>query len=195
MHHVFCLMGKSASGKDSIYQELLRHEDLRLHKVVPYTTRPIKEHEQEGREYHFTTLEEFERFRNEGRIIEYRMYESFYGPWYYYTRDDGQIDPASRDVLLIGTLESYKALRAFYGEECVVPLYVNVEDGLRLERALKREREVERPRYAEMCRRFLADMEDFSEEKLAEAGITEIFDNTDFDRCVDKIRARILSFA
>ena len=72
---------------------------------------------------------------------------------------------------------------------------MNVEDGLRLERALKREREVERPRYAEMCRRFLADMEDFSEEKLAEAGITEIFDNTDFDRCVDKISARILSFA
>lgn len=192
MHHIFCLMGKSASGKDSIYQELLRSEDLCLHQVVPYTTRPIREHEQEGREYHFTTREEFEKLRSEGRIIEFRMYESFYGPWFYYTCDDGQIDLAREDVLIIGTLESYKAFCRYYGDERVIPLYVNVEDGLRLERALRRERADEHPRYGEMCRRFLADTEDFSEEKLRDAGITQIYDNTDFAECVNAIRERIL---
>ena len=38
-----------------------------------------------------------------------------------------------------------------------------------------------------MCRRFIADSEDFSEEKIAEAGITKRFVNDDIDSCVDRI--------
>ena len=41
----------------------------------------------------------------------------------------------------------------------MVPLYVEVDDGLRLSRALERERKQTEPKYAEMCRRFLADCE------------------------------------
>ena len=58
-----------------------------------------------------------------------------------------------------------------------VPLYVEVDDGLRLSRALERERKQTEPKYAEMCRRFLADCEDFTEEKIAEAGIVRRFSN------------------
>ena len=46
-------------------------------------------------------------------------------------------------------------------------------------RALNREREQEVPRYAELCRRFLADTRDFSEENLANLGITRRFVNQD----------------
>ena len=57
----------------------------------------------------------------------------------------------------------------------MVPLYIEVDDGLRLSRALERERKQTEPKYAEMCRRFLADCEDFTEEKIAEAGIVRRF--------------------
>ena len=56
--------------------------------------------------------------------------------------------------------------------------------GDRLERSLKRERKQEHPRYAEVCRRFLADEEDFSEENLAEAGIARRYRNENLEDCL-----------
>ena len=73
----------------------------------------------------------------------------------------------------------------------MIPLYVEVEDGLRLSRALERERQQAAPKYAEMCRRFLADSEDFSEKNLQDAGITKRFQNLDFQKCVSEICAYI----
>ena len=43
MNRIFCLMGKSASGKDKLFKALLTDETLNLKKVVIYTTRPIRE--------------------------------------------------------------------------------------------------------------------------------------------------------
>ena len=88
---------------------------------------------------------------------------------------------------MIGTLESYLALRAYYGADTVVPVYLEAEDGERLQRALDRERAEKAPKYRELCRRFLADCEDFSEEKIAEAGITRRFQNDDLQRCKREI--------
>ena len=58
-----------------------------------------------------------------------------------------------------------------------MPIYIEVEDGERLSRALNRERMQESPKYEELCRRFLDRCERFSEEKLKEAGITRRFVN------------------
>ncbi len=88
-----------------------------------------------------------------------------------------QIDLEKQDYLGIGTLESYVKLKDYFGEQALVPLYVEVDDGLRLSRALERERGQKEPKYAEMCRRFLADCEDFSEENIAKAGIVRRFSN------------------
>ena len=89
-----------------------------------------------------------------------------YGIWKYFTADDGQICLAESDYLMIGTLEAYEQIRNYFGTDKVCPVYVEVDDGLRLQRALDRERAQDQPKYAEMCRRFLADEEDFSEENL-----------------------------
>ena len=107
--------------------------------------------------------------------------------WNYFTADDGQVDLENADYMGIGTLESYVKMREYYGKENVCPVYIEVEDGERLARALKRERGQEIPRYEEMCRRFLADQEDFSEEKIAAAGITRKFQNVDLEECVEEI--------
>ena len=73
------------------------------------------------------------------------------------------------NYLGIGTLESYEGMKQYYGEENICPLYIEVEDGERLKRAIRREEQQTVPKYEEMCRRFLADAEDFSEVKLAQA--------------------------
>lgn len=189
MGKIFYLMGKSASGKDHLYERLLQTEGDTLSPLVIYTTRPIREGEQNGREYFFSDEETLEAFRRQGKIIEERMYRTVHGPWYYFTADDGQFAQKEKDYLGIGTLESYEKLREYFGEERLCPLYIEVEDGLRLERALKREKKQQQPRYAEMCRRFLADCEDFSEEKLQHAGIgRRFFNNGTLEECFSEIQ-------
>ena len=191
MGKLFCMMGKSASGKDTIYKALISDRSLGLHTVVPYTTRPVREGEAEGVEYWFVNEKQFQQFKAAGKIIEDRCYETVFGPWRYFMVDDGQIDFSKGHFIVIGTLESYCKIRDYYGASQVVPLYINVEDGLRLFRALERERRQTAPKYAEMCRRFLADSGDFSEEKLEKAGIYTVFDNETLETCIAQVKAKI----
>ena len=195
MSKLFCIMGKSASGKDTIFKRLVQDEALNLKTVVSYTTRPMREGEQEGVEYHFVSPQILNSLRDNGRVIECRDYHTVYGPWSYFMVDDGQIDfSGTQDSVIIGTLESYQKIREFFGKEHVIPIYVHVEDGLRLSRALERERQQEKTGYAEMCRRFLADMEDFSDEKLNACEICRIYENVDMETCLEEIRRDILKF-
>ncbi len=188
MGKIFCLMGKSASGKDYVYRTLLEENELQLKRVVPYTTRPIRVREVDGQDYFFLTEEEALEMERAGRVIEMRSYDTVCGIWKYFTADDGQVDLAQDDYLMIGTLESYERIRDYFGAEHVVPLYIWVEDGERLSRALRRERKQEQPKYAEMCRRFLADEQDFSEENLKKAGITHAFENLEKAQIVAEVR-------
>ena len=187
MGKIFYIMGKSASGKDRIYSLLEDQRELKLKTLVLYTTRPIRDGEENGKNYYFVSDEKLNEFRKNGNVIEERSYHTVYGIWTYFTADDGQITPGKDRYLAIGTLESYRKMKEYFGENEVVPVYIQVEDGKRLERALNREKEQDNPKYAELCRRFLADQEDFSEDKIKDAGITVRFENDDFDICVKHI--------
>ena len=101
--------------------------------------------------------------------------------------DDGQIDLEDSSYLYIVTLEGCVRIQKFFGKDRVVPIYIEVEDGERLLRAIERERQQEKPQYEEMCRRFLADASDFSEEKLKEAGIGKRFVNTQLGETIRQV--------
>lgn len=191
MGKIFYMMGKSASGKDTLYKRILE-ANPQLKTVVLYTTRPMREGETEGVEYHFSSQERIREFERQGKVIEIRTYQTVLGPWSYVTVDDGQIDLAHNDYLVIGTLESYEKMRQYFGSDVMVPLYIQVDDGVRLMRALKREKSQQIPQYAELCRRYLADEEDFSRDNLERYGIERYFDNEDLDLCLDKINQVIL---
>ena len=186
MGKIYYVMGKSASGKDTIFKKLLA-ECPKMKKMVLYTTRPKRENETDGVEYNFVTPKEIEKFRNNGTLIEMRTYNTVYGPWTYATVDDGQINLTRRNYIAIGTLESYGKIKKYYGEGNVVPIFIQLDDGIRLQRALNRENMQKEPKYTEMCRRFLADEEDFSEDKLYQAGITRRYVNEDLNRCFGDI--------
>lgn len=187
MGYIFYIMGKSASGKDSIYKSLIETKELNLTSLVIYTTRPIRENEVDGKNYHFVTDEQFEKLKSEGKVIESRSYKVTEGVWNYFTVDDENLNINSKNYLTIGTLESYEKMVKYFGDKTIVPIYLNVENGERLKRAIAREDREENPKYEELCRRFLADEKDFSEEKLNKIEKDCIFDNNNFEKCYREI--------
>ena len=105
-----------------------------------YTTRPIRAEEEDGKQYYFVDDKKLKEFQEKGCVIEARAYHTVHGIWTYFTADDGQVNLDASDYLGIGTLESYVKMREYYGEEALCPIYIEVEDGERLARALNRER-------------------------------------------------------
>lgn len=184
MGKIFIVMGKSSTGKDTIYKKLMDSEELNLKTAVMYTTRPIRKSEEDGVEYYFVNEETLIKLQDQNKIIEHRAYQTIHGTWHYFTVNDGQINLETADYLMIGTLETYEQIREYFGQDKVVPLYIEVEDGVRLMRALKREQKQEHPKYAEMCRRYLADEEDFTEENLQKLGIKKRYQNYEINTCL-----------
>lgn len=192
MGKIVYLMGKSSSGKDTIYKRLLEQDDIQLEKIVPYTTRPIRAEEQEGVEYHFTDEAGYQELLQKGEVIEARIYHTCHGIWRYFTVADCAVELSERSYLTIGTLEAYEQIRRFYGKDRVIPVMIELDDGIRLQRALDREKAQDHPKYEEMCRRFLADAEDFSPERMAAAEIVQTFHNDDLEQCLKKIKEYLI---
>lgn len=187
MGKIFCLIGKSSCGKDTLYKRILSDGNLPLKTLVSYTTRPIRSGETDGVEYYFLTEEQLKILEQEDKIIELRAYHTVHGIWKYFTVNDHQINLSKNDYLVIGTLESFQKLQEYFGAEQLVPLYIEVDSGERLQRALTRERLQQEPKYAELCRRFLADESDFSPKKLTHAGITDVFHNDNLEECLTQL--------
>ena len=165
MGKIFYILGKSSTGKDTIYKNILEDETLGLKDIILYTTRPIRDGETDGKSYHFVSEKEYEDIKKSGLIIEERSYNTMHGVWRYFTVKDSSIDLSNNNYVIIGVLKSFIDTRDYFGSDKVVPIYIEVEDGLRLQRALNREKKPENRRFKELCRRYLADSEDFSEDQ------------------------------
>ena len=176
MGKIILFMGPSSSGKDTIKRRLIKENKFALKEMIMSTTRPMRTGEVEGREYYFKTVEEMLELEKEGKIIEKRTYDTAYGPWHYFTTSSS-IDLDSYNYIGSNTLEGLDQFVKFYGIENIISLLVTIDDGIRLQRALDRERKEENPKYQELCRRFLADFLDFSEENINKRHITSIINN------------------
>ena len=75
MGKLFYVIGKSATGKDTIFQKLLENESLALKPLVLYTTRPMRAGEEQGVQYHFTDEAGLTELQNAGKVIELRYME------------------------------------------------------------------------------------------------------------------------
>ena len=174
MKHIFCIMGKSASGKDTIYN-LLKTDLSNLSPIVIYTTRPMRDGEIPDETYHFITMEEMDKLEQNGELIERRDYDTINGKWSYATGVD--CFKEEKDYILITTPEGYGKMRENITDKKLIPIYIEVSDDIRLIRAITRERENKRKNYEEVCRRFLSDARDFREETLEKLEITNRFNN------------------
>ena len=116
MGKIFYIMGKSSSGKDTIYENLLGRKELLLHPLIMYTTRPIRTGETDGVQYHFVTEEQLKALGQAGKVIELRTYQTVYGPWHYFTADSPELSNADVDYLALGTLESFRKIQEYYAK-------------------------------------------------------------------------------
>jgi guanylate kinase len=92
MYKILALIGESGSGKDTIMKEVVRKQPL--HKIVNCTSRPIRENEVDGVNYHFYTAEDFQERIKKGEILEYAVFNN----WYYGT----SFDSLKEDQINIG---------------------------------------------------------------------------------------------
>ena len=189
---IFYIMGKSASGKDKIYKGLMKTFGARDNAGAKNAAVSSAPDTNESAEVNLHPIILY--FRKAGKVIEERTYQTIAGPWTYATVDNG-LDPRKTNYLAIGTLVSYIKVRDYFGSDLVIPIYIDVSDKNLLTRAMHREADQENPRYKEMCRRFLADSEDFDEEKITAAGITRRYDNNGpLDDCVAEIARTIAEY-
>jgi guanylate kinase len=185
-------MGKSSSGKDSIFTRLKADKDLGLKPVISYTTRPRRSNETNGIEYFFIDEKMLDDYYISGKVIEKREYDTINGKWVYCTIDNDQFNLEKENYIAIVTLEAYKSFQGYFGSDKVFPVYIVVDDGVRLGRALGRERKQEYPNYDELCRRFLADGIDFSSNELYNTGIKRHYNNNNLEECIENIKQDII---
>lgn len=196
MGKIFVVMGKTSSGKDTVYKRVLDSLEAKAGEAAPktvviYTTRPMRPGEQNGVEYFFATEQELQKLREDGKVIEERCFHTVHGPWYYFTVNDGQIDLENHSYLMINTLAGFEMISDYYNKEQVIPVYIEADAKDRLIRYINRESLQKNPNYKEVCRRFLADEEDFAEEELQRLGISKRYFNRDLDECCAEIEADI----
>jgi len=203
MGKIFVIMGPSCSGKDTLFNEVYNYYNGKLKPIVLYTTRPMRENEIDGVTYNFIDDNTFNIMKENNEIIEYRQYNTVQGIWTYAT-SSASIDLENNNYLTINTLEGYKSLKEYYDDDTIVPLYIQVDEDVRLRRAINREKKQikeklkkqgieppkesnkekyvineDDPKIREMRRRIEADSKDFSIEKRIDAGIPDsnIFEN------------------
>lgn len=189
MTKLFYIMGKSATGKDTIYKKI--KEKIEINSYVSYTTRPIRSGEKDGIDYNFISFDEVSKYENENNVIESRTYQTVHGPWIYLTINDEQLSQEG-NILTVGTLESYEKIIDYFKdnkEVKVFPIYICVDEDERRKRAIAREEKQANPKFEEMERRLKADNIDFSDENIKRVGITseETFFNYNIDECVNEI--------
>jgi guanylate kinase len=105
------LSAPSGGGKSSIARNLLQGRDD-LGYSVSATTRPIREGERDGRDYHFFTREEFLRRRQAGEFLESATYG---GQLYGTLRSEiDRIFAAGRHAVLDIEIEGARQIRASF---------------------------------------------------------------------------------
>lgn len=151
---VIALVGPSGSGKDTLLKESVKA--LPLKKITTCTTRPKRENEKDGVDYHFLSGKAFITKIANFEMLEVSSFKTNEGYWYYGT-DIKELDD---NMVNIGVF-NMKSLSYLIQDGLVdiYPLYIKANDKDRLFRQLSRETE---PNCLEICRRFISDNQDFN---------------------------------
>lgn len=158
MKNILILCGKAASGKDTLKRyivEALELSGIEFNNVVNTTTRPPREGEVDGVNYHFCSAEEMTK-----KILNDEMAEAvLFNDWVYGTENKA----LSEDKLNVGifNLEGIEALRQNPNHN-IFAVYLDVKDSVRLIRYLNREN-MTKEKINEMFRRYKADEIDFAD--------------------------------
>ena len=155
MYKIVTLSGKAGAGKDRLMHEV-RKVLPELHEIVSCTTRPKREGEVDGVNYHFLTHEEFAERLADGTMVEATIFNDWcYGSCLEHMSEDG-INIGVYNPEGVGILQCIPNVSVY-------SIFVDAPDKVRLLRQLERETN---PDVKEIVRRFGADETDFSPDNL-----------------------------
>ena len=154
---LYCILGDSGSGKDTVVSKVLAR-DVRIHPVVQYTTRPRRPGEKNGREYFFVNLES-EKDLKQYNPVEIRKYTVAGGDiWYYFTAEDSLKNISKEDYIMPCSPSQFSSIYNKYKGD-VFPIILTVPDIDRLIRLVTRDKT---QNVKELCRRFSEDKDSMS---------------------------------
>lgn len=153
-YKVIAICGKSAAGKDTVLQTMLSVLGDEVHEIISHTTRPPREGEVSGINYHFITDDEFLHKIWHNEMLETAKYRN----WWYGTA----IEALNENKINIGVFnrKGLDSLKNYKGDLDLFIVYVTASDKMRLLRSLLRE---ENPDVAEIVRRYQADEEEWKD--------------------------------
>ena len=161
---IICLCGKSASGKNRISE--LCKETLGMKEIISHTNRPKRNGESENT-YHFVTEDKIKKMIDNNEMIEYRVYNTIKGIWYYGVAKDSIDLNSDKNYIVILDVKGLKQLQDYLIEQgkinCLISIYINVSGQIRLKRSLNREGKMTDEQIAEIIRRYQKDNEDFAD--------------------------------
>ena len=120
------LIGESASGKSTLEKKLVNRG---FNKIISYTTRPIRQGETNGIDYHYISEDEFLNKLNNGFFSEHTIYNS----WYYGIAKEDCIN----DAIAVVEPHGFRQLAQMDGIN-VISFYIKVDERERLIRMVKR---------------------------------------------------------
>ena len=152
-YRVIAICGESAAGKDTYLQEMLKVGYGEVHEIISCTTRPPRQNELDGRNYHFLTSKQYADKIKRGEMLE----TSHFRDWFYGT----SIDALQHNKINIGVFNP-TGIRSLLKDPRVSVYVVRMiaPAKMRLLRSLNRE---DNPDVDEIVRRYLADEEDFKD--------------------------------
>ena len=151
MYKIIALIGEAGTGKDTLMKEIIKKTPS-LHEIISCTTRPMREGEVDGVNYHFLTLEQFT-----GQVLRNEMLESTnFNNWFYGT----SLQSLDKDKINIGVFNPAGIKSMLNHPEVDLQVYrVFCADKIRLIRQLNREKN---PDVDEIIRRYGTDKADFA---------------------------------
>lgn len=148
-YKIAVLIGKTGSGKDSIFKAL--KETDKIKKVISTTTRPRRLYEENDIDYHFIDDYDFVLLDNQDKFLD----TSFFNDWRYGTNID-DLDETKINIIIS---DSHRLIDLLINTEVdVIIFFIEATGKERLLRCLNRE---EDPDADEIVRRYIADEEDF----------------------------------
>lgn len=163
---IITLTGSSASGKDFLLNEILK-DNKGVKPVVSVTTRPKRDGEVDGVDYKFVSIEEFSNLLSNEEMIEFREYNTVEGVWYYgIPKDSIEVDSDNTYVVILdvgGVIQLRNYLETMKSEDNNIEIhsiFVSCRGQERMLRSLDREGYLNDYQVAELCRRYLADLQE-----------------------------------
>lgn len=175
---MLCIIGKTASGKDTTVNELITKHNFK--KLITYTTRPMRKGEKQNITYHFIPEEDFKQKIEDGFFAEWKTYETVEGTWYYGTSLE-DLEKADDNTVIILTPNGYRdVIKKLSKKPIAVYIYANNS-------TIKKRLSARGDNPKEAERRIKHDNEDF---KGVEYEVNKIFYNnegTDIEVVINKI--------